>query len=112
MLEWKDAAPLIGVITTAFLGTIGIIIANWVKSQATAAASSAPAVLTATALAKEGGSQDVALALTGLTAVITSNFITAEKRRREQDDERNELLREHHAERLAELRRIRLAMEK
>jgi hypothetical protein len=112
MLEWKDAAPLIGVITTAFLGTIGIIIANWVKGQATSAASSAPAVLTATALAKEGGSQDVALAVAGVSAVLTSQFVTTEKRLRERDEERNEMLREHHAERLAELRRIRLAMEK
>jgi hypothetical protein len=112
MLEWKDAAPLIGVITTAFLGTIGIIIANWVKGQATSAASSAPAVLTATALAKEGNSQDIALALAGLSAVITSQFVTSEKRRREHGEERLELMREHHAEHLAEIRRIRLVMEK
>lgn len=107
MLEWKEAAPIIGVLITGFFGLVGVFVAKMLQGQVAAVSAAAPAVVTAAALTKEACDQSLVLALEGLSEVFTQHFIAAAKYRREH----HEMLREQHDEYLTELRRLRKVME-
>ena len=107
VLDWKEAAPLIGVILAAFLGLIGTLVASRRRTEGLAATPAGVPAAVAGALAERGLAEGLTIAIGALTAVIMKACEAAEKDR----DEDTDLRRKQHDAMMEELRKLRIQME-
>lgn len=91
MLEWPQAAPLIGVLLTAFLGLIGTLLAARRRESHPGALAAVPAAI-AGAIAERGVAEGLTLAIGHLTAAMQK---IADERDRTRDEEAADIRRRH-----------------